>query len=76
MNFFFYINTIGVFIVYVMMNITGECLSPDLDNLQKEYGEWRLLRSPVYSTSIGVYKYNDRVEQFAYAGFDEERVIS
>lgn len=59
-----------------MMNITGECLSPDLDNLQKEYGEWRLLRSPVYSTSIGVYKYNDQIEQFAYAGFDEEGVIS
>ncbi|XP_061194163.1 uncharacterized protein LOC133202364 [Saccostrea echinata] len=50
----------------------GEYLSSNLDDLQKEYGEWRLQKSPDYPTSIGIYKYNDQVEKYSYSGFDEE----
>nr|XP_022343173.1 uncharacterized protein LOC111136546 isoform X1 [Crassostrea virginica] len=50
----------------------GVSLSSTLNDLQQQYGEWRLKRSPEYSTSIGFYKYNDKVETFAYKGFNEE----
>nr|XP_034328357.1 uncharacterized protein LOC105326099 [Crassostrea gigas] len=50
----------------------GSCLSSELAALQKEYGEWRLQRSPEYATTIGVYKHNDQVENYAYSGFVEE----
>ncbi|XP_061194160.1 uncharacterized protein LOC133202362 isoform X2 [Saccostrea echinata] len=50
----------------------GKGLSTDLDDLRKEFGAWLLKRSPEYSTLIGVYKYNDRVEDFSYAKFLEE----
>eukprot|EP00105_Crassostrea_gigas_P009343 XP_011424260.1 PREDICTED: uncharacterized protein LOC105326098 [Crassostrea gigas] len=52
----------------------GLCSSSasDLAALQKEYGEWRLQRSPEYATTIGIYKYNDQVENYAYSGFEEE----
>lgn len=52
----------------------GLCSSSasELAALQKEYGEWRLQRSPEYATTIGIYKYNDQVENYAYSGFEEE----
>ncbi|XP_062620405.1 uncharacterized protein LOC134281979 [Saccostrea cucullata] len=60
-------------LMFVLLLIgEGACLSSKLDALQKQYGEWRLQRSPEYSTSLGIYKYNDKVEKFAYSGFDEE----
>lgn len=49
-------------------------MSSELAALQKEYGEWRLQRSPEYATTIGVYKHNDQVENYAYSGFVEEYV--
>lgn len=49
-------------------------MSSELAALQKEYGEWRLQRSPEYATTIGVYKHNDQVENYAYSGFEEEYV--
>lgn len=59
-------------VVLVFLIRQGSCLSSELAALQKEYGEWRLQRSPEYSTTIGVYKHNDQVENYAYSGFDEE----
>ncbi|XP_048747201.2 uncharacterized protein LOC125659546 [Ostrea edulis] len=60
-------------IVFVLFLIEeDECVSLHLDDLQKEYGEWRLQRSPEYSTTVGLYKYNDQVEKFAYSGLAEE----
>ncbi|XP_061194161.1 uncharacterized protein LOC133202363 [Saccostrea echinata] len=50
----------------------GEGLSSNLDDLKKEFGAWLLKRSPEYSTLIGVYKYNDRVEDFSYDRFQNE----
>jgi hypothetical protein len=49
-------------------------MSLDLDELQKEYGEWRLQRLPEHSTTLGIYKYNDQVENYAYSGFAEDYV--
>ncbi|XP_062620404.1 uncharacterized protein LOC134281978 [Saccostrea cucullata] len=59
------------FFLTVLFN-EGKCLSSNLDDLQKEYGEWRLQKSPGYPTSIGIYKYNDQVERFTYSGFKKE----
>lgn len=50
------------------------CVPNTLDDLQKDYGEWRLQRSPEYSTAMKFHKYNDKTETFAYKGFDEEFV--
>lgn len=50
------------------------CVPNTLDDLQKDYGEWRLQRSPEYSTAMKFHKYNDKTETFAYNGFDEEFV--
>ncbi|XP_056004539.1 uncharacterized protein LOC125659545 isoform X2 [Ostrea edulis] len=59
-------------LVFVLFLIEDECVSLHLDDLQKEYGEWRLQRSPEYSTTFGFYRYNDQVEKFAYSGLAEE----
>lgn len=52
------------------------CVPNTLDDLQKDYGEWRLQRSPEYSTAMKFHKYNDKTETFAYKGFDEEFVYN
>ncbi|XP_061194164.1 uncharacterized protein LOC133202365 isoform X1 [Saccostrea echinata] len=61
----------SVLVLTVLLMTEGECLSSDLDSLQREYAEWRLQRSPEYSTDIGIYKFNDRLENFAFSGFEE-----
>lgn len=53
---------------------SGECQSSELKDLQEEYGEWRSQKSPEYSTMVGLNKYNDRLESFAYSEFEKEYV--
>lgn len=60
------------FLVIVVLFRLDVCVPNTLDDLQKEYGEWRLQRSPEYSTAMKFHKYNDKTETFAYKGFDEE----
>lgn len=59
-------------LVIVVLFRLDVCVPNTLDDLQKEYGEWRLQRSPEYSTAMKFHKYNDKTETFAYNGFDEE----
>jgi hypothetical protein len=55
---------------------TVESVSPILNDLQEEYADWRSQKSPEYSTSAGLNKYNDRLETFAYSGFEKEYVCN
>lgn len=59
-------------LVIVVLFRLDVCVPNTLDDLQKDYGEWRLQRSPEYSTAMKFHKYNDKTETFAYKGFDEE----
>ncbi|XP_052706640.1 uncharacterized protein LOC128182062 isoform X1 [Crassostrea angulata] len=59
-------------LVIVVLFRLDVCVPNTLDDLQKDYGEWRLQRSPEYSTAMKFHKYNDKTETFAYNGFDEE----
>ncbi|KAK3096278.1 hypothetical protein FSP39_025229, partial [Pinctada imbricata] len=45
----------------------------DLDNLQKDFSEWRLGRAPEFATSIGVNRYNDIVENFNWQRFSTDK---
>ncbi|XP_062620406.1 uncharacterized protein LOC134281980 [Saccostrea cucullata] len=61
----------SVMVLMTLLMIEGAYSTSDLDSLQEEYAEWRLQSSPEYSTRLGRYKYNDRLDTFAYSGFEE-----
>ncbi|XP_061194401.1 uncharacterized protein LOC133202578 isoform X3 [Saccostrea echinata] len=60
----------SVLVLTVLLMTEAECLSSDLDSLQREYA-WRLQNSPEYSTNIGIYKFNDRPGNLASLGLEE-----
>ncbi|KAJ8310413.1 hypothetical protein KUTeg_012278 [Tegillarca granosa] len=42
------------------------CLSygDELDDIQKDFGDWKLMFYPEFATIVNIYKYNDRLESY------------
>lgn len=48
----------------------------DFDQIQAEFGEWRLKQFPEFSTRKGFYKYNDRLDSYSEDMFDILKVYT
>ena len=50
-----------------------EChIDNQADDLFSDYFNWRMLRSPEFSTLIGLKEYNDKLENFTEERFSED----
>ncbi|XP_064649310.1 uncharacterized protein LOC135501240 [Lineus longissimus] len=47
--------------------------SSELQRIIHQFWEWRLMESPEFGTKYGLYKYEDRVEEYTFAAFDRRK---
>ncbi|XP_052783581.1 uncharacterized protein LOC128219700 isoform X1 [Mya arenaria] len=53
--------------------IRKEKESDSFEKISSEFWDWRMSQSREFSSSLGVYKYNDILDSYAYAKFDENK---
>lgn len=55
-----------IFLIVGFISVFHHGYCDELDDIQKDFGDWKMMFSPEFATVVNIYKYNDRLESFDF----------